>query len=69
MQICTSPQTDNHASTQPLIFYSPTDSVKALKALNTKQLISGTFFKANLLASTDKKVKNQEKQNTKPSLT
>jgi len=23
MQICTSPQTDNHASTQPIVFYRP----------------------------------------------
>jgi len=40
MQVCTSLQTDNHASTPPLCFYSrggspscrPTNSVKALKA-------------------------------------
>ena len=40
MQVCTSPQTDNHASTPPLSFLQagcpscrPTNSVKALKAL------------------------------------
>jgi len=40
MQVCTSLQTDNHASTQPLCFLQagclschPTNSVKALKAL------------------------------------
>jgi len=34
MQVCTLLQTDNHASTPPLsFFYSPTNSVKALKAL------------------------------------
>jgi len=41
MQVCTSLQTDNHASTPPLSFYrqdalpvaQPTSSVKALKAL------------------------------------
>jgi len=41
MQVCTSLQTDNHASTPPLSFLQagcpscrPTNSVKALKALN-----------------------------------
>jgi len=40
MQVCTSPQTDNHASTSPLSFLQagcpscrPTNSDKALKAL------------------------------------
>ena len=40
MQVCTSLQTDNHASTPPLLFLQavftschPTNSVKALKAL------------------------------------
>jgi len=40
MQVCTSPQTDNHASTPPLSFLQagcpscwPTNSVKALKAI------------------------------------
>jgi len=39
MQVCTSPQTDNHTSTPPLSFLQagcpscrPTNSVKALKA-------------------------------------
>jgi len=45
MQVCTSIQTDNHASTPPLSFYRPgaqcpscrpTNSVKALKALHTQ---------------------------------
>jgi len=43
MQImCTSLQTDNHASTSPLSFYRldalPTDSVKALKAVPEENL-------------------------------
>ena len=46
MQVCTSLQTDNHASTPPLVFLQagcsscrPTNSVKALKATNhTKKL-------------------------------
>ena len=44
MQVCTSLQTDNHASTPPLSFLQagcpscrPTNSVKALKALTMKQ--------------------------------
>jgi len=37
--------------------------------LDTKQIVSGMLFPANLLPSTEKKVKNQEKQNTKPRLT
>jgi len=43
MQVCTSLQTDNHASTPPLSFLQagcpscrPTNSVKALKALSKK---------------------------------
>jgi len=43
MQVCTSLQADNHASTQPLSFYWPdalpsaqTNCVKALKASNFK---------------------------------
>jgi len=43
MQVCTSLQTDNHASTPPLSFLQarcpschPTNSVKALKALKKK---------------------------------
>ena len=49
MQSCTSLQTDNHASTEPLSFLQagcpscrPTNSVKALKALND---IPGTTIK------------------------
>jgi len=52
MQVCISLQTDNHASTPPLSFLQtrcsschPTNSVKALKALqhkiNTKKLKAG----------------------------
>jgi len=44
MQVCTSLQTDNHASTPPLSFLQagcpscrPTNSVKALKALVVTQ--------------------------------
>jgi len=42
MQVCTSLQTDNHASTSPLFlqagrpFCRPTNSVKALKAQHKK---------------------------------
>jgi len=43
MQVCTSLQTDNHASTPPLSFLQagcpscrPTNSVKALKAQSTE---------------------------------
>jgi len=46
MQVCTSLQTDNHASTPPLSFLQagcpscrPTNSVKALKALTLKALL------------------------------
>ena len=49
MQVCTSHQTDNHASTPPLIFLQtgcpschPTNSVKALKA-NTKYILSKSW--------------------------
>jgi len=51
MQVCTSLQTDNHASTPPLIFYflqagcsscRPTNNVKALKAKST----DGKFLKS-----------------------
>jgi len=45
MQVCTSLQTDNHASTPPLSFLQagcpschPTNSVKALKAQKTNYL-------------------------------
>jgi len=44
MQVCTSLQTDNHASTPPLCFLQagcpscrPTNSVKALKALSARK--------------------------------
>jgi len=44
MQVCTSLQTDNHASTPPLSFFQagcpscrPTNSVKALKAAGVQQ--------------------------------
>jgi len=46
MQVCTSLQTDNHAGTPPLRFLQagrpschPTDSVEALKAYSTSELI------------------------------
>ena len=49
MQVCTLHQTDNHASTPPLIFLQtgcpschPTNSVKALKA-NTKYILSKSW--------------------------
>ena len=47
IQVCTSLQTDNHASTPPLCFLQagcpscrPTNSVKALKAHTTEKLIT-----------------------------
>jgi len=46
MQVCTSLQTDNHASTRPLSFlqagcpfYRPTNSVKALKVSTIDKVI------------------------------
>ena len=49
MQVCTSLQTDNHASTSPLSFLQagcpschPTNSVKALKALTVTPVVFGT---------------------------
>jgi len=54
MQVCTSLQTDNHASTPPLSFlqagclsYHPTNSVKALKANSS----SGNHFLALIAVS------------------
>jgi len=55
MQVCTSLQTDNHASTPPLSFLQaecpscrPTNSIKALKAFhyitNTLVLINTAFY-------------------------
>jgi len=51
MQVCTSLQTDNHASTPPLCFLQagcpscrPTNSVKALKA---KKKLSHLFYNNN----------------------
>jgi len=38
-------------------------------SLDTKQVVSGTLFPDNLLASTEKKREKQEKENTKPRLT
>jgi len=62
MQVCTSLQTDNHASTPPLSFFTtgcpsccPTNSVKALKAFIAPALVYFQFcvyvviFKAILL--------------------
>jgi len=46
MQICTSPQTDNHAGTSPLWFLQagcpscrPTNNIKALKVLLNKKAV------------------------------
>jgi len=54
MQVCTSLQTDNHASTPPLSFLQagcpsscPTNSVKALKAI-----CNGKNFKKSILTKT-----------------
>ena len=53
MQVCTSLQTDNHASTSPLSFLQagcpschPTNSVEALKALANK-IHASNFVKQN----------------------
>ena len=50
MQVCTSLQTDNHASTPPLSFLQagcpschPTNSVEALKAKALKAIIPGNY--------------------------
>jgi len=55
MQIRTSPQTDNHASTPPLIFLQagcpscrPTNSLKALKADSKR----GAILKLKLITAT-----------------
>jgi len=51
MQVCTSLQTDNHASTPPLSFLQagcpscrPTNSVEALKALKVTGILNCQFF-------------------------
>jgi len=51
VQVCTSLQTDNHASTPPLSFLQagcpschPTNSVKALKATFNTRKMGGWFF-------------------------
>ena len=56
VQVCTSLQTDNHASTPPLCFLQagcpscrPTNSIKALKA----QALKAEFHCAGLLATAD----------------
>jgi len=55
MQVCTSLQTDNHASTPPLSFLQagcpscrPTNSVKALKALALKALAALAVFSVHI---------------------
>jgi len=56
MQVCTSLQTDNHASTPPVSFLQagcpschPTNSIKALKAAQTlKKTISKTFLNVKM---------------------
>jgi len=55
MQVCTSLQTDNHASTPPLSFLQaecpscrPTNSVKALKALYDYSLSNKLVSDKNL---------------------
>ena len=58
MQVCTSLQTDNHASTSPLCFLQagcpscrPTNSVKALKALEKKPLLNGCSSSSVILTT------------------
>ena len=59
MQVCTSLQTDNHASTPPLRFLQagcpschPTNSIKALKAIwaatSTHKIISDNFIRPHI---------------------
>ena len=55
MQVCTSLQTDNHASTPPLSFLQagcpschPTNSIKALKAWATKACIMYKMYKCKI---------------------
>ena len=50
MQVCTSLQTDNHASTPPLCFLQagcpschPTNSIKALKVCYRESLVNDSF--------------------------
>jgi len=52
MQVCTSLQTDNHASTPPLSFLQagcpscrPTNSVKALKAADRENIKQNIIFR------------------------
>jgi len=64
MQVCTSLQTDNHASTSPLSFLQarcpscrPTNSIKALKAVPEKNIRSHTanlcgYYAISLIIST-----------------
>jgi len=54
MQICTLPQTDNHARTPPLSFLQagcpscrPTNGVKALKAITNKMKLNEIARKHN----------------------
>jgi len=63
MQVCTSLQTDNHASTPPLSFLQagcsscrPTNSVKALKGYIDKQT-KNIFMVQNIVM--DQKIQNQ----------
>jgi len=58
MQICTSPQTDNHASTPPLSFLQarcpschPTNSIKALKGTQQEQR-TGIFTQNSICTQT-----------------
>ena len=60
MQVCTSLQIDNHASTPPLCFLQagcpscrPTNSVKALKALGTKAFKNLTMFSHDVILKID----------------
>jgi len=60
VQVCTSLQTDNHASTPPLSFLQagcpscrPTNSIKALKAKNFYRNMHKNEYKSNLDVHSD----------------
>jgi len=55
MQVCTSLQTDNHASNKPLVFLQarcpscrPTNSVKALKAKGSTTIQQNAMHQSNI---------------------
>jgi len=53
MQVCTSLQTDNHASTPPLSFYRP-DALPAAQPTASKQRIYSNILVSKINKHTDK---------------